>query len=177
MGFYMGYTWFYNPMERKFTQARAIGEETLATRGFNFNAAPLCMGGNYSKIPNTQLTVDPMYSYMEEDIAKFLLDLINGNHNWVVLPVTEIDLSLTRVHPHRRYQHDTACYGSGLTDDWITGILSKYSYNKNTEQIQERIKTLRYILSLYLKLFALFKQQSKMSLASLEERTCTGIVY
>jgi len=159
---YMGYNVIYDPKTRKFTQGRAIGEETIAARGKNFDSFHLCVIGNYNAKANE--TVDPVTPEMKSDVGNFLKNLIEGNEgNLLVAGFTDVDLSYYRIFPHRKFT-PTMCYGNGLKDDfWAKEVLSE----KNTEgqpkidvtnkelQItlyQQIILLLQQILSLRLKL-------------------------
>lgn len=170
---YAGYNFIYTPYDRKFTQTRAIGEETAAQIGWNLNTISLCIVGNYTALPNSQ-TVDPMTKEIEEDVAEFIFDLINGSHSWVIAPNTKIDLSLSRVHPHRWYGH-TECYGTGLSDKWLTDLLAAYK-KPPQEPLQKRVALLKKLVSLYLRLLSLQDGgRIKASLGSdFEHRECPG---
>lgn len=173
MGKYFGYNFFYNIKTRTFIQARVLGEETLAQRGFNLTAVSVVIPGNYSKIPGTTLTVDTMTPEMEEDIANFTQRLISGNHSYKVKKGTTINIVASRVHPHRWFQKATACYGSGLADSWIATILSRYAPNIN----KQRIFLMQKILKLYIILLALLeKRKIKQSLGSITGKACNGII-
>lgn len=126
---YGGYNCIYDPKDRSFTQFRAIGEETAAQYGYNFNTFSVCIIGNYSKRPlgAPAGTVDPMTETIKDDIAKFLHDLMEGNRRGlVVAPGTGLDFDISRVHPHRFYQQ-TECYGTGLDDNLFRDLLVAYN--------------------------------------------------
>lgn len=123
---YMGYNFIYDPKTRKFTQGRAIGEETAAVIGRNFDSVHLCIIGNYNKKPLSEEAVDTMFTYMIEDITHFLLDLINNNaRKLIVDPKAEISLSKTRIYPHRQAAN-TMCYGTSLADNFFTQKVHEY---------------------------------------------------
>lgn len=181
LNYYVGYTFVYDPKTRVFAQTRLIGEETLAQKGFNFNTIAICIIGNYSKIPGTQLTVDLMTTQMEKDIALFTQNLISGNHKYYIQQGTKIDITPSRVHPHRWFQKTTACYGSGLLDSWISNILAKYKVIKlvHSTVIEERLRIMQMILKIYREMLAILEKRKvgKMQkFASIHNHACTGIV-
>lgn len=123
---YTGYNVVYDPKTRKFTQCRAIGEETAAVIGYNFNSFHLCIIGNYNKKPLSTESVDPMFTYMVEDITHFLIDLINNNaRNLIVAKGLDLKLSKTRIFPHRKAAN-TMCYGTSLDDNFFLKKVTEY---------------------------------------------------
>lgn len=185
-GQYGGYNFIYDPKTRKFHQYRAIGEETAAQKGFNFDTVSICIIGNYSINPRTRLPVDKMEEFMEEDIASFIYKLINQNFDsrdgiYIIgVTGTNIDLSVTRVHPHRFYQSGTECYGSALSDNWMSTILSRYKQNPDTKELETRGKILQELVKLYIQLKTLLQQREaqKRSLKAYlnSEHACEGMI-
>lgn len=116
---YGGYNFFYSPITRTFHQFRAIGEETAAQKGHNYDSISLCIGGNYSRDPRTGLLVDNLTQQNMDDIGGFIASLITGKHNYSVKRGTQIDLSLTRIRPHRDFQSGTECYGNGIDNGFF----------------------------------------------------------
>lgn len=181
-GQYGGYNFAYDPKTRVFHQFRAIGEETAAQRGYNFDTISICIIGNYSRVAGTTVPVDPMTETIERDIAKFIYDLIEGDHDWLVVTDTKIDLSITRVHPHRFYQMNTECYGMALNDRWITDVLARYTRvpapAPDAGELKVRIKLLQQLVSLYLELAALIQRRDSQNRLSSSHRdhSCEGFI-
>lgn len=182
LGYHVGYNFVYDPKTREFTQARAIGEETLAQVGYNFNTISICIIGNYMRKPLTQESVDPMTLQMEADIAHFIRDLINGNkRSYIVAEGTQLSLSESRVYAHRVLQPTTNCYGTFLLDNWARDLLTEYSVievqEDDTIVLQERLMLYVTILKLYQKIVDLKMQIQKMSLGfSPHEKSCSGFI-
>lgn len=168
-----GYNFAYSPVTRSWHQFRAIGEETAAQIGWNLNTIPICILGNYTKGG-----ADKMTKQIEEDIAMFILKLIDNprGQGFVIAPNTEIDLSISRVQPHRWFNPGhTECYGSALSNSWIAGILAKYKLEKHEglvvdggrvsrdttiETLKERISLLQQILKLMLAIHSFASRKS-----------------
>ena len=125
---YSGYTVIYDPKTQLFHQSRVIGEETAHTRGMNFSSVGLCIIGNYSKTPigSPHGTVDELTEQTVQNVAKFVYDLIHGNpRELFVAPNTKLNLSTSRVHPHRFFGN-TECYGSGISNNFFRDKLIEY---------------------------------------------------
>jgi len=109
LGWYGGYN-FYIEKNGKITQFRAVGEETLAQRGTNFNgvAISICLSGNFAsdERPTTEQVVA-------------LKELLG------ILPPVQV----YNVVPHRILQPDTACYGN-LPDDWGRNVYREVIVSK-----------------------------------------------
>lgn len=157
-GSYGGYNFIYDPKTRQINQFRAIGEETAAQYGHNFDTVSLCIIGNFSIKPGTALYVDRMTKQMEDDVAFFLLKLIGGTHDFIIAPGTIVDLSPARAHPHRYYQPSTACYG-GIPDGWVRDLLAGRRIEPVTKTVQKRIESLTLLVSLYRQLLALLDRK------------------
>jgi len=146
---YAGYNFIYDPKTRLFVQCRAIGEETMAVKGQNFNSIHLCIIGNYNRAMSG-FTIDNLDDDIRQDIVKFLYDLIYGNARGLVLATQEIalDLDPSRVYAHRFF-YQTDCYGTGLADTYFRDLLAQYkpmieeTIDTTTEEIRcEPVRTL-----------------------------------
>jgi len=187
---FIGYTIVYDPKDRSFIQTRAIGEETAHTIGYNFRSVGICIIGNHNRRPlsNPSAPVDPLTKQMEEDITKFLHDLINGNKRGLfVAPGTTLDLSVNRVRPHRFYQ-STDCYGTGIPDNHFLDLLIKYKPvvvtapdGKTKEEVlKERDAVLQVIMQMIARLTELTEQLKRFGSGkrlSAHERSCTGALH
>lgn len=125
---YFGYNVIYDPKDRSFTQGRALGEETAAQYGYNFDTFSICIIGNYMKKPlgSPAGAVDPFDKQIQEDITLFLFDLINGNKRALkVEPGTTLNFAISRVQPHRFFGQ-TDCYGSYIADSFFRDQLVAY---------------------------------------------------
>lgn len=132
--FYIGYNAVYDPKDGKFTQTRALGEETAHTVGHNFSSFGLCIIGNFSVKPDGS-TVDPLTPKMVDDVIAFLDDLYDGNKGGLIIkPDTKVKLSIFRTHPHRFYQQ-TECYGFGIDNNFfvVEWFMRKYRSLKFAE--------------------------------------------
>lgn len=186
---YFGYNVIYDPKDRSFTQGRALGEETAAQYGFNFDTFSICIIGNYMRRPlsNPSAPVDPLTKQIEEDIVKFLHDLINGNKRGLTVKFgTVLDFAVQRVRPHRYYQ-STDCYGTGIADNRFLDLLIQYTPavvtapdGKTKEEIlTERNALLQVIMQLIARLTELTEQLKRFSgvrgaRVGAHERSCTG---
>lgn len=177
MDMYAGYNAGYDPKTRQFIQWRAIGEETASQKGYNHNTFSLCIIGNYNAINGK--SVDPMTIEMERDIARYLSDLIHGNkRNLVVASGTKVNLSMTRIYPHRFFGN-TMCYGTGLIDSWGRNLLTKYKVKEvdnDIVEMQERLALYQQLLQVYLKLLEIVQkyQLQKVAFGAVGDRECSG---
>lgn len=147
-----GYNVIYDPKTRTFTQCRALGEETMAQVGHNFDTFSLCIIGNYMRDPSTGRSVDPMTPEMETDIARYLSKLINKDYSdVVVVPGTTLNFAIARTGPHRMYQQ-TDCYGTSLSNKWIQDLLAEKKYPTVDAQLSVKIALLKKVVELYLQL-------------------------
>jgi hypothetical protein len=124
-GFYAGYNAVYDPKDRTITFARALGEETAAQFGYNFDTFSICIIGNFSIDPRSwpRQPVDLLTPEIKNDITRFLHGLIEGNTvGFPTIGGTTLDLSVTRVHPHRFYGN-TECYGTFVPDNLFRDLL------------------------------------------------------
>lgn len=105
-GFLVGYNGIIFP--DRFVQTRAIGEETAAQMGYNFNgvAVSFCVAGNFTKRSNGTLVDTP---------TQFQIDCLRE------LRAKFPQVSTWNVVPHRMLG-TTNCYGTGLPDDWARKI-------------------------------------------------------
>ncbi len=179
---YAGYNVIYDPKTRVFTQTRAIGEETAAQYGYNFNTFSLCIIGNFTVKPGSwpRASVDPMTEQIQHDVTSFLHELIDGNkRNLTVAPGTKIDLAIARVNPHRFYQ-TTECYGYFLADNLFRDLLIAWKPKEYPIPALEKRSTLE---QLYLQLIAKLQDilrslQSKNvgRLGAVGGRSCEGFI-
>ena len=183
---YMGYNAAYDWKNRGFYQGRAIGEMTIAQKGHNYDTFSLLVIGNYTRQPIGTPTkpVDPFTADMLEDITKYLYDLINGNkRGLIVAPNTTINLSISRVNPHRFYQPYTECYGTFFADDYFRKKLIAYKPAQTNEKgqvltLQERLKIQQEILRIYFMILDLYRKQlaQSQSLGAEGDRGCEGFI-
>lgn len=180
---YAGYNFIYDPKTRVFTQTRAIGEETAAQIGHNFDTVSICIIANFQKRPigSPAGTVDPLTAQIKEDVTMFLFDLINGNKRSVfIVPGTTVNLSVYRVMPHRFYQAGTECYGSGLNDTIFRDALIAYkpaAYNPQpviTITLEERNKVIANIMQMIAQIQDLISKLQKTPVVGSVGRSCSG---
>ena len=190
-GSYAGYNFIYDPKDRTFTQCRAIGEETAAQYGHNFDTVSICIIGNFMRKPlsNPTVPVDPLTSETKEDITKFLYGLINQKPvngidiDPVVAPGAVVDLSISRVQPHRYFQ-STNCYGTAIANNFFRDLLIRYKPvvvtapdGRTKEQVlEERNALLQVIMQLLARLTELNRMLERLGSKPVgaHERSCTG---
>lgn len=174
---YSGYNDIYDPKNRMFTFCRALGEETMAQHGHNFDTYSLCIIGNYMINPETGETVDPMTKEIEEDVSRYLLDLIQKKYErFAVKPETTLNFAIARTGPHRMYQK-TSCYGSGLSDKWIQDLLTERKYPASEAELSVKILMLKQIIGLYLQIMRLKGMVvPKKLLGGPGEKACVGFI-
>lgn len=187
---YAGYNVIYDPKDRSFMQTRAIGEETAAQYGYNFNTFSLCIIGNYDikqgSWPRT--SIDPMTRQIEEDVTVFLHDLIDGNRRGLfVAPGTTISLAIARVNPHRFYQA-TECYGRFLSDSHFRDLLIAYkpvlvptpASAALATELEKRNQLIQALLQMIAKLqdvlATLKKNRNVGRLGAVGGRSCEGFI-
>lgn len=181
---YAGYNVIYWPKTRTFYQCRALGEETAAQIGHNFDTFSLCVIGNFTKTPigSPAGTVDQMTDGVKHDVRDFLLDLIRGNKRGLsVVTGTKLSFSLMRVGPHRAYQSGTDCYGTGLGDNWIRDLLIDQNVEVTTVKKSNRVIK-RELLKLIAQLNDLIAQLKKAkgiegSRGRVGDTACDGFIH
>jgi hypothetical protein len=137
------------------TQFRAIGEETAAQRGFNFNTISICLAGNFTRKGNDFVNVP---SLEQKQILRFLISTILANneeiYNRVGIKIargTEINVSPYAVHPHRWFGN-TSCYGNALSDSWARDFALDFAYkNSNVRKM---------LVGIYTQLLVIFKRRT-----------------
>jgi hypothetical protein len=135
LGWFGGYNFFIN-RRGVLTQFRAIGEETMAQKGHNFDTISICLAGNFTRFvemptPEQVATLERLGgALLMRDVATLT------SLNVKFLPFTTLDITLDRVLPHRLLQRDTECYGSGLSDSWGRQIISG-AYQKKLSQLRK----------------------------------------
>lgn len=147
-----GYTLFIE-RDGKMTQFRAVGEEGAHTIGHNFSAVGICLAGNFG--PGS----DSPTWMQKAKLKNVLRSLINNNSDGLeVLEGTVLDIKVTNILPHRRFQPSTSCNGTRLSDTWAYDLLREY--------IDERTRLLITLRNLYQKLIDLMKARQLGGLPS-----------
>lgn len=175
MGKYGGYNFYLDPVTLDITQFRAIGEETLAQRGYNKTAVSICVGGNYTIDPDTGQSVDPMTPRIERALAALVYKITEHPEQFKTVPGVEINIKPRNVHPHRWFQESTECYGNALHDGWIARVLTEH---RETNDLVTQLKLTRKLLELYRRLYALIKKRNaqQQTLAAGHELSCAGVL-
>ena len=139
---YGGYNVVYDPKDRSFHQFRAVGEETAAQKGSNFDTFSLCIIGNFNQTPpgSPLRSVDPLSQQTIDDVVDFLVNLLYNRHNLVV--VDKLNLSAVRIYPHRFFQ-STDCYGTFLDDMKFRKLV----INKICWKIQKQITLIMAVIA------------------------------
>ena len=122
LGYYVGYNYFIEP-DGTTTQARAIGEETMAVIGHNHDSIHICLAGDFND--------DCLSMYSKQ--AKSLVKLIKELQSKYLVPIKL----------HRELQKNRTCPGYNLNENCIINIV-----NIDLEDIekQEKIKELNTLL-------------------------------
>ena len=118
LGYHVGYNFVISP-DGMVIQCRAIGEETCAQKGHNFDTISICILGNFTKQSNG-LPVDTMTGEQKLAFLTVCMDLFYKRYNkYAVVTGTTFNLSLGRINPHRILQpYHTDCYGNFYSDTW-----------------------------------------------------------
>lgn len=152
LGHYGGYNFAINPFGQ-WIQFRAIGEETAAQRGHNFDTISFCLIGNFSINPKTGVMVDAPTEEQTRTLVDLATSIMEGNFkekNIAVIQGTRLNLSFDRIYPHRGLQSGTECYGNALSNNWGKQLFIPY--------IQGKITLLQTLVELYNKYIQLRMQ-------------------
>lgn len=136
------------------TQTRALGEMTAAQYGFNHNTISICVVGNFTKTPmgSPKGSIDTPTEEQKQALVELIEQLFYAREDdFVWMPGTTLDLSIYRIWPHRHFGN-TECYGSALSDQWITDLV--------TAHFAVRITLLYKLLRLYQELINLRKSKN-----------------
>lgn len=158
LGYYAG----YNIMIRngQWKQFRAIGEETIANRGYNLTAVSIAMSGNHDKDPATGEIVDKI-KFQDEIVLKNIGQaILNGKlkeFGLVFVEGTMINIKPKDIIPHWIVS-PTSCYGNALSEDWARKVVVG-------DNIEQRKFILRILIVLYTKLLNLYLRQRAFRLA------------
>ena len=136
IGWYGGYNFFINS-NGKITQFRAIGEETMAQKGFNQNGEviSICLVGNFQKHPLTGEMVDKPTQEQE--------NALRGLYGAITRQIGAV--KPYNIVPHRFFSNSsTDCFGTGLPDNWARNTI----LDRNTQLnfIQQMLVELMDIL-------------------------------
>ena len=113
-----GYTIFYEKTGKR-TQFRAIGEETMAQKGSNFDTISFAFAGNYSG-------VDKMAASQQIVFENDLRALLDGDlSRFIIAPGVKINIDPHQIKPHYFYS-PTECYGTFLPENWGRDLALKH---------------------------------------------------
>ena len=123
-GYFGGYS-FYIDYWGNLTQFRALGSETAAQRGFNFNGLviSICFAGNFNKLNGKMIDMPSA-----EQIAAF-------RRLAQQLPRVKFQ----NIKPHWFF-NQTACYGTGLSEGWARGLVPELDERGNLQILLNRIQ-------------------------------------
>lgn len=142
MGYYGGYNIvFPRHGPDPFFQFRALGEETAAARGYNFNSLHFCFIANNTIDPKTGKPVDDINPYQMANFLEVVTAILEGDAEQmgiVVAPNAVLQLNMARIYPHR-WAGPTKCYGNGWTDNHARDMIMEHYF----EQMGEWSKLLR----------------------------------
>jgi len=183
LGYYSGYNTIYDPKARAFYERRAVGEETAAQRGHNFDTFSICIIGNFNQRGWTRTSVDPMTKQIEQDVSMYLRDLIDGNkRRLIVSGNSKLRFSIARVYAHRFFSA-TSCYGTFLSGNWMRDLLVKYDRVELGEEgkraeLKEKLALVQMILKLYIKLNDLLTatRKKQKAVGAIGDRECDGLI-
>ena len=163
-----GYNLSIDPKMAAFYQHRAIGEETIAQRGNNFDSLSICIIGNYNIDPKTGQTVDKMEVGVVQLLEDIILTAFKGveplrQMGMVVKPGTTVSFDVSRIYPHR-FVSSTDCYGRGLADNWARDLIVRAMARPDSptaismeeyEELQRENTLLKMLVQLYVKIMDL----------------------
>lgn len=175
LGFWCGYT-IVILQDGTWVQTRLVGEEGAHTRTRNFDSSGILIMGNYSVGSADVVTYQQKKTYANICNAflkgKEALELMGIQ----VLEGTKIDVSLSRILPHRLLDpdpHHTECYGTKLPNDWARQVVMS---SQNPDGIDElKLTLMQELVRLYMKLLDLLRASAKPTLGAVE-RGCTGLI-
>ena len=113
-GKFGGYNFFIGSLG-EITQFRAIGSETMAQKGYNFNGQVIsvCLAGNFNKHSITGKMVDEPTSEQ--------VNALRGLYK-AITEQKGISIAPYNIVPHRFFSQ-TDCFGSGLSDNWARNTI------------------------------------------------------
>jgi len=158
LGYFGGYNFFIDK-NGKYTQFRAIGEETMAQVGHNFDSVSICLAGNFTK------GVDTPTPAQIETLKFIMFSLLEKKHTFSVFEDTVLDIPWRNVYPHRVLQpNHTECFGNSLPDDWGKKFVIEY--------LSKKIQVSKTLVEAFITLLSLFQQRAKMELGSTDDKSC-----
>ena len=145
LGRFGGYNFFIDK-DGKVTQFRAIGEETMAQKGYNQDGfvISICLAGNFTKRPDGTTIDFPTWN--QTDSLKRLVQ---------ELPYVQA----ASIKPHRWFGQ-TECFGDALADSWASNLFSDRLAPKKSEQ-EVRVELLQKLLSLLQRYMFLLSLKAK----------------
>lgn len=173
LGKYGGYNFFIEK-NGKVTQFRAIGEETAAQIGFNFNAVSTCFAGNF--VMENGVPIEAPTE--EQKLADINLThkIMTGDFSGIaVIPGTEIKLTPESIHHHSFFQNTTEC--DCLSDGYWRDNYKKYLATANTFVTSSTSKTfdlIDAIIALLLQLKEHLKVVLEPKRVGAVDRSCCG---
>lgn len=128
LGFYGGYSFFIME-DGTWKQFRAIGEETAAQVGYNFNCISICLAGNF--IEKNGIRVEQPTEAQLTTLKKLIKQILDKDYTGIVVAFgTVVNVSLSSIHPHSFYQQ-TQC--NCFPDAWGRDLMKD-----TTESIKPR---------------------------------------
>lgn len=157
LGYYTGYNFVVKGND--WFQTRAIGEETAAQKGYNFDTISVCIIGNYNKL-STGSFVDEMDAGSERTVKWLLGKLYAGDFTEFVLydSVVEVDIKMHNIVPHRHFSI-TDCNGTSLPDSWGRDLTER--------DVKARLSIFSILRDLYLRLVDATRLAKRNATASL----------
>jgi len=169
LGYYGGYN-FYIESNGKYTQFRAVGEETAAQIGYNFNTVSICMAGNF--LEKNGVKVEQPTQAQIETQKKIIRALIDNDFTEIALhPNTTVKITLSSIHPHSFYQQ-TQC--NCFPDAWGRELMKEAGIPIKTRQtaVLSLVDSIILLIQkLRAELLALFQQKPLGGI----DRGCTGM--
>jgi len=155
-GWRIGYNGIIFP--DRFVQTRAIGEETAAQRGYNFDgvAVSFCIAGNFTS-DGEGSTVDKMTDFQLQTLRELK----------EIFP----QVALANVVPHRVLQQ-TQCYGTGLDDNWARKLVTVPPVVTITNPKTGEVEELKLKISLLMRI-----QQLLAIMIELKRKLMFGFAY
>jgi hypothetical protein len=168
LGYHVGYN-FFLPPNGPIVQTRAIGEMTCAAVGHNYDTVHVCFAGNFTRKPDG-LPVDTITAQQKLDFLNIVMQLLRKDYrNIAILPSTQLsmDLSLTRILPHRALQKTTECHGSFYPDTFFRDFV--------VQRVRGEIDILFKLVAAYQQLLLLLQRTAPRSVGA-EDMYCEGLI-
>lgn len=127
LGFWVGYNYEISA-SGQVRQARVDGEETAAQLLHNKDSLSICMDGNFDIEMPTQAQIDALKTLCLQKMAQYSIPIDNVHpHRYVATYIAEGQPFQANTGSYKTIDgclNYKSCYGSNLSDKWITDLLT-----------------------------------------------------